>query len=65
MARWWAVGLSALVGGFVANQIWYERRRRVQHREMTSELDKWEGEGGNVPYVRGNVPEPQEAPRNL
>lgn len=65
MARWWAVGLSALVGGLVANQIWYERRRRVQRREMTSELDKWEGEGGNVPHVRGNVPEPQEAPRNL
>ncbi len=58
IAKWLLVGLAAVLGAGVANQIWYERRRRSERRALKSEIGKWEDEGGNVPHVRGNEPQP-------
>ncbi len=52
-----AAGLAlgaAIAGGMRVNRILKERKAR--HGVPERELDKWEGEGGNVPTVPTPVP---------
>lgn len=46
-----ALLLSILAAGAVFYGIVYERRLRNDRLSLTTELRKWENEGGNVPQV--------------
>ena len=45
---------AAIAGGMRVNRMLRERRER--HAVPEPEIDKWEGEGGNVPAVPTPVP---------
>ncbi len=48
--KWLIAGLAGLLGALIANQL-HCRRRDHQHKQLKHDVQRWEGEGGNVPGV--------------
>ena len=60
-------GGVAIAGGMRVNRVLRDRRDRSGHRHHVPEreLDKWEGEGGNVPSVPTPVPPVRPEPERF